>query len=158
MHAVTLSCGHLYYIHTCTWPSSRLDYVFLSWALQFRGIGNKPVPIGPCSIWSSSKFCPGSIRPTISTLHFWHWYSLIFLNFSKFFLFPKKFPIFFRQKFFLMTYFSQQLQILNFHLFSLFHYISPYFWEIIILPTFANSPTNFVTCLLYILCVFRFPS
>src|SRR6218665_2716402 len=50
------------------WPSSRLDYVFLGWALQLRGVGNKPVPMGPRSIWSSSRFCPGSL--TISTLHF----------------------------------------------------------------------------------------
>src|SRR6218665_1121248 len=50
------------------WPSSRLDYVFLGWALQLRGIGNKPVPMGPRSIWSYSRFHPGSL--TISTLHF----------------------------------------------------------------------------------------
>src|SRR6218665_2071243 len=33
--------------HTETlWPSSRLDYVFLGWAHQLRGIGNRPAP-GP---------------------------------------------------------------------------------------------------------------
>jgi len=61
------------------WPSSRLDYVFLGWALQLRGIGNKPVPMGPRSIWSSSRFCPGYLPIGLSTLHFWHSYCLISL-------------------------------------------------------------------------------
>src|SRR6218665_1909302 len=56
------------------------------------------------------------------------------------------------------SFFSHRPQILNFPLFSLFQYISPYFAKFLFSPTFPNSP-DFVkfTCLLHTLCVFRFP-